>query len=226
VSRFRFVSDHRHAYPVKRLCQLCEVSRSGFYAWLKRPPSARELADRALLLEIEQIHRDSRCTYGAPRVHGQLARREMPVETRQRATATRSNAASTWYAHATAAKPTSEAGHFDPKFFFAKRYGGADPSFTFLDATPRPPGAMALVRLYGARKGDRNSAASSSRRRKPHCWTWPDLPPSSPRTHAAEMARRTSASPCDRTLDQRTQGSTARGDPHHQPTTPPIPRQP
>jgi transposase InsO family protein len=79
VSRFRFVRDFRHEYPVKRLCRLCEVSTSGFYAWLKRPPSKRSLADRALLAEIEQIHRESRCTYGAPRVHGQLARRGVRV---------------------------------------------------------------------------------------------------------------------------------------------------
>ena len=79
MSRFRFVADHRHQYSVKRLCRLCEVSRSGFYAWLKRPPSPRALADRALVVEIEQIHRDSRCTYGAPRVHGQLARRGIRV---------------------------------------------------------------------------------------------------------------------------------------------------
>lgn len=79
MSRFRFVSDHRHEYSVKRLCRLCEVSRSGFYAWLKRPPSARALADRTLLVEIEQIHRDSRRTYGAPRVQGQLARRGVRV---------------------------------------------------------------------------------------------------------------------------------------------------
>jgi len=79
VSRFRFVCDFRHEYPVKRLCRLCEVSTSGFYAWLKRPPSERALADRALLAEIEQIHRESRCTYGAPRVHGQLGRRGVRV---------------------------------------------------------------------------------------------------------------------------------------------------
>jgi len=56
VSRFRFVADHCHEYRVKRLCRLCEVSRSGFYAWRKRPPSPRSLADEALLLEIRQIH--------------------------------------------------------------------------------------------------------------------------------------------------------------------------
>lgn len=79
MSRFRFVADHRHEYPVKRLCRLAEVSRSGFYAWLERPASARALADQALLIEIERIHFDSRRTYGAPRVHGQLARRGVRV---------------------------------------------------------------------------------------------------------------------------------------------------
>ncbi|MFN8185949.1 MAG: IS3 family transposase [Gaiellales bacterium] len=79
MSRFRFVADHRHEYPVKRLCRLAEVSRSGFYAWCKRPPSRRALVDAALLAEIEQIHHDSRRTYGAPRVHGQLARRGVCV---------------------------------------------------------------------------------------------------------------------------------------------------
>ncbi len=79
MSRFRFVDDHRDEYPVKRLCRLCEVSRSGFYAWRKRPPSTRAVADEALLVEIRQIHLESRRTYGAPRVHGQLARRGVRV---------------------------------------------------------------------------------------------------------------------------------------------------
>ena len=34
MSRFRFVSEHRAAFGVKRLCRVLEVSRSGFYAWV------------------------------------------------------------------------------------------------------------------------------------------------------------------------------------------------
>jgi transposase InsO family protein len=75
VSRFRFVEEHRGRYPVKRLCALVEVSRQGFYAWLRRPPSLRAMNDEQLLKVIRIVHRDSRRTYGAPRVHGQLARR-------------------------------------------------------------------------------------------------------------------------------------------------------
>jgi putative transposase len=50
------------------------VSRSGFYAWLGRPPSARAVSDAELAGMIVQIHNRSRCTYGAPRVHAELAR--------------------------------------------------------------------------------------------------------------------------------------------------------
>ena len=48
-------------------------SASGYYAWLSRRPSAREQADRALRDRIVDIHSRSRGTYGAPRVHAELA---------------------------------------------------------------------------------------------------------------------------------------------------------
>ena len=75
MSRFRFVHDHRDTYEVKRLCELVECSRSGYYRWATAAPSARAVADAELLGEIRRIHTDSRGTYGAPRVHGQLRRR-------------------------------------------------------------------------------------------------------------------------------------------------------
>ena len=74
MSRFRFVDDHAAGYPVKRLCELVEVSRSGFYAWRERPASPRQVADDELGVVIREIHERSRGTYGAPRVEGQLRR--------------------------------------------------------------------------------------------------------------------------------------------------------
>jgi transposase InsO family protein len=44
------------------------VSRSGFYAWLSRPESARRREDRRLKVEIAASFRASRCNYGSPRV--------------------------------------------------------------------------------------------------------------------------------------------------------------
>jgi putative transposase len=52
-----------------------EVSRSGFYAWLGREPSARAVEDERILPEIRKIHKDSRKTYGAPRMQAMLARK-------------------------------------------------------------------------------------------------------------------------------------------------------
>lgn len=81
MSRFRFVADHGHAYGVKRLCRLVEVSRPGYYKWRRRQhsPGPRAVRDGELVALIGQIYADSRCTYGAPRVHGQLRRRGQRV---------------------------------------------------------------------------------------------------------------------------------------------------
>ncbi len=70
MTRFRFVSANEDAYRVKRLCELVECSRSGFYGWRDRPLSDRYLADVDLANEIYDIHVASRRTYGTPRVLG------------------------------------------------------------------------------------------------------------------------------------------------------------
>lgn len=67
-----FVRDHQRRFPVTVMCQVFGVSRSGYYAWSTRPDSARKREDRRLRKRIKMIHRDSRGTYGSPRVHRQL----------------------------------------------------------------------------------------------------------------------------------------------------------
>jgi len=54
------------------MCRLYEVTRGGFYAWLRRQPSARAQADGQLLQRVHQVHQRSRGYYGSPRVTGQL----------------------------------------------------------------------------------------------------------------------------------------------------------
>lgn len=54
------------------MCRVLEVSRSGYYDWLRRPESRRSREDRALLVHIRASHKRSRGTYGSPRVHKDL----------------------------------------------------------------------------------------------------------------------------------------------------------
>ena len=55
------------------------VSASGFHAWRKRERSAREKSDEALSARVRAIHERSRGTYGAPRIHAELAAEGIPV---------------------------------------------------------------------------------------------------------------------------------------------------
>jgi putative transposase len=55
------------------MCRLLGVSTSGYYAWRNRKPSKRAIADSALTETIAEIHTWSRGTYGAPRIHAELA---------------------------------------------------------------------------------------------------------------------------------------------------------
>jgi transposase InsO family protein len=55
-------------HSVKELCELFEVSASGYYAWINRKPGKRAVADQTLVGQIQQVHTFSRRTYGSPRI--------------------------------------------------------------------------------------------------------------------------------------------------------------
>jgi len=55
------------------MCRVLNASTSGYYAWCKRQPSARTQADQKLSKRIHEIHEKSKGTYGAPRIHAELA---------------------------------------------------------------------------------------------------------------------------------------------------------
>jgi putative transposase len=69
---FGFVKAYQAEYSVSTLCRLHNVSESGYYAWLKRMPSFRKLANLALGDRIEAMYRKSRSTYGRPRIQAEL----------------------------------------------------------------------------------------------------------------------------------------------------------
>ena len=65
---FGFVAKHRGIWPVAFLCEALGVSRSGFYAWLMRAPSARSRREEMLSAKIKASFAESGRTYGARRV--------------------------------------------------------------------------------------------------------------------------------------------------------------
>ena len=73
--RFTFIRRHAGEYPVDLMCQVLDVSASGYYACLRRPESQRSRDDRRLLIEMRAIHQQSRRTYGSPRIYRELRER-------------------------------------------------------------------------------------------------------------------------------------------------------
>ena len=65
---FGFVAKHRGVWPVSWMCDALGVSRSGFFAWLSRSPSARAKADDAIAARVRASYLQSDRTYGARRV--------------------------------------------------------------------------------------------------------------------------------------------------------------
>jgi transposase InsO family protein len=72
--KFGFIAKHRGIWPAEWLCEALGVSRGGFYAWLKRPPSRRRLSDEDVGARVRASFLASDRTYGARRVwHDLLA---------------------------------------------------------------------------------------------------------------------------------------------------------
>jgi putative transposase len=66
------MEDHRKEYPVTLMCGMLGVSSSGYYAWRKRPPSGREMANRELYKKIEVVYNENHRVYGSPRIYHAL----------------------------------------------------------------------------------------------------------------------------------------------------------
>jgi putative transposase len=85
VTRLAFIDREKAYYNVAALCRLLRASRSGFYVWRSRPPSALAVAvavavaDEVLIAQIRTTCDDSRQVYGAPRIHAELADADVRV---------------------------------------------------------------------------------------------------------------------------------------------------
>ena len=67
--KFAFIKEHlAPAFPLDVVCEVLEVSRSGYYAWSKRPPGSRARRREELAAKIQRVHEQNRGVYGSPRI--------------------------------------------------------------------------------------------------------------------------------------------------------------
>lgn len=66
------IDENRGSLCIDVMCRALGVSRSGYYAWRRRPVCARKRANQILALHIKAIHRESDQTYGTPRITDEL----------------------------------------------------------------------------------------------------------------------------------------------------------
>jgi putative transposase len=70
--RYLFIKEHQEQFSLCALCRVMQVCRGGFYAWRKREKSPRQLQNERLTEQIKTAHKESKETYGSPRIFAEL----------------------------------------------------------------------------------------------------------------------------------------------------------
>ncbi|HEX9054187.1 MAG TPA: IS3 family transposase [Gemmatimonadales bacterium] len=66
--KYAVIAAHRKAFPLVLMCRVLRVSRSGFYAWVQRGPSARAQGEEELREAVRRAFRENHGRYGSPRI--------------------------------------------------------------------------------------------------------------------------------------------------------------
>ena len=77
--KFAWIQTEKAHYPIRKLCRWLAVTPSGFYAWCKRPESARLKRDRTLAVLVQASFDASKHRYGSPRIHTDLIEQQERV---------------------------------------------------------------------------------------------------------------------------------------------------
>ena len=66
--KYAFIEVYRSEFTVMKMCEILNINKSGFYTWLDREPSCREMENSCLKKQIEEVFYDNRQVYGSPRI--------------------------------------------------------------------------------------------------------------------------------------------------------------
>jgi putative transposase len=78
--KYAWIKQHRDFFPVKHMCRTLQVSKSGFYGWLKREPGPRIQRSRSIRQSVKQVFEQSHGIYGSYKIANEL-RKESHLET-------------------------------------------------------------------------------------------------------------------------------------------------
>jgi putative transposase len=70
--KYEFMNNHKDEFSIEKMSKMFNISRSSYYQFIQAEPSKRSLDDERLLEKIKVIHKESRQTYGSPRIHAEL----------------------------------------------------------------------------------------------------------------------------------------------------------
>ena len=77
--KYKFIMENRKEFRLGKMCKILKVSRSGYHNYVKRRFSRRENDDYIILEKIKEIHKNSRCLYGSPRIYQELRKRGLKI---------------------------------------------------------------------------------------------------------------------------------------------------
>ncbi len=62
------MNNLKSIFPIQKMCNVLQISKSGYYKWKNRKLSKRAKQNNDLLIEIKKIHKETNETYGSPRI--------------------------------------------------------------------------------------------------------------------------------------------------------------
>ena len=72
--KYAWIKDHRDCFPVVAMCRVLQVSKSGYYRWVKAKPSLRTLRSLRIQASVKQVYEDSNQIYGSVKIADQLGK--------------------------------------------------------------------------------------------------------------------------------------------------------
>jgi putative transposase len=72
--KYAWIKDHRDCFPVVAMCRVLQVSKSGYYRWVKSKPSLRTLRSLRIQASVKQVYEDSNQIYGSVKIADQLGK--------------------------------------------------------------------------------------------------------------------------------------------------------